>query len=94
MIARKKKKWSGAVTRHSHALDLEQGIFTKPPKQMARSLMRSARRSYRRKSSPYQSAMSMLTFYVNRAGRNLTAAQRKRLQAAKSELRKLRGRGS
>jgi hypothetical protein len=64
-------------------------VFTKSPKAIAKSLKRSAERSQRRKSSPYRSAMSMLTFYINRAGRQLTRAQRTRLNAAKGELRAL-----
>lgn len=84
------KRWSRRVTEHSNALDLESGVFTqRDPKRIARSLKRSAERSRRRKSDPYRSAMSMLTFYVNRGGRNLTAAQRKRLERAKDELRRL-----
>jgi hypothetical protein len=86
------RRWSQAVTKNSDALDLEARVFTLPPKQMAQSLKRSAERSRRRKSSPYRSAMSMLTFYVNRAGRHLSAAQRGRLERAKNELRALFGR--
>lgn len=87
---RKKRRWSQRVTERSNALDLEKGVFTqRDSKRIARSLKRSADRSRRRKSDPYRSAMSMLTFYVNRAGRQLSAAQRKRLDAAKSELRRL-----
>ena len=82
------RKWSARVTRESDALDLENKVFTRSPKEIARSLMRSARRSERRKaSSPYRSAMSMLTFYINRAGRNLSASRRRKLEAAKDELR-------
>ncbi len=84
--------WSRDVTERSSALDLEHGVFKLAPRQMARSLKRSAERSTRRKSSPFQSAMSMLTFYENRAGRNLSAAQRKAIRQAKGELRKLYGR--
>jgi hypothetical protein len=85
-----RSKWSAEVTEHSDALDLEAGVFKlRSPAAIARSLKRSAEHSRRRKSSPYRSAMSMLTFYVNRAGKNLTAAQRRRLEAAKVELRKL-----
>jgi hypothetical protein len=84
------RKWSQAVTEHSDALDLDQGVFAqRSAKKIAASLKRSAERSDRRKSSPYGSAMSMLTFYINRAGDHLTEAQRKRLEAAKSELRLL-----
>ena len=85
-----RSKWSAEVTEHSDALDLESGVFKlRSAAAIARSLKRSAEHSRRRKSSPYRSAMSMLTFYVNRAGKNLTAAQRRRLEAAKVELRKL-----
>lgn len=84
-------RWSQRVTRESNALDLERRVFTRSPKAIARSLKRSAERSRRRKSSPYRSAMSMLTFYINRAGRQLTRAQRVRLNAAKQELRVLFG---
>jgi len=84
--------WSGAVTRNSNALDLESSVFKlASPGAIAASLKRSAERSRRRKSSPYRSAMSMLTFYINRAGKNLSAAQRKRLNAAKGALRKAFG---
>jgi hypothetical protein len=81
------------VTEHSNALDLEQRVFTKDdPHSIAVSLKRSAERSTRRKSSPYRSAMSMLTFYINRAGPALPNRQRERLEKAKDELRKLYGR--
>ena len=84
------KKWSGRVTRESDALDLEDSVFKqRSPGAIARSLKRSAERSRRRKSSPYRSAMSMLTFYINRAGKNLTPGQRRRLEAAKGKLREL-----
>jgi hypothetical protein len=86
------KKWSAAVTRNSDALDLEADVFKqRSAKKIAASLKRSAERSKRRKSSPYRSAMSMLTFYVNRAGKNLPAGRKKILQNAKDELRKLYG---
>ncbi len=86
------RKWSQGVTEHSNALDLEQGVFKqRSPKKIAASLKHSAERSDRRKSSPYRSAMSMLTFYVNRAGDQLSLAQRARLEAAKGELRALFG---
>ena len=86
----RRKRWSQEVTRHSNALDLQSGVFSKrDPKSIARSLKRSAERSRRRKSDPYGSAMSMLTFYVNRAGKQLPAAKRARLQKAKDELRRL-----
>jgi hypothetical protein len=84
-----KKYWSGEVTKHSDALDLDPGVFTwGDPKKIARSLGRSAQRSIRRKGSPLQSSMSMLNFYLNRAGKNLTARQKKTLGEAKEELRK------
>jgi len=84
------KRWSQRVTRSSNALDLTRAVFTRrDPKGIARSLKRSAEHSTRRKGSAYQSAMSMLNFYVNRAGRNLPAAQKRKLQRAKAELRKL-----
>ena len=87
-----RSKWSAEVTEHSDALDLEAGVFKlRSAGAIARSLKHSAERSRRRKSSPYRSAMSMLTFYTNRAGKNLTPAQRRRLEAAKVELRKLFG---
>ena len=77
------------VTEHSNALDLERNVFTKhDPKTIAQSLKRSAERSGRRKSSPYRSAMSMLTFYINRAGNDLEPKQRRVLEDAKNELRK------
>jgi uncharacterized protein DUF3175 len=87
------KRWSGYVTRHSNALDLEEGVFTgNDPKRIAASLKRSAEASDRRKADPYRSALSMLTFYINRAGRNLPAARAHVLQRAKAELRKAFGR--
>jgi len=86
----KRKYWSGYVTKYSNALDLEQGVFTwKYPKRIAKSLKRSAEISTRRKIKPFQSAMSMLNFYINRAGKNLPAKQKKILEQAKVELRKL-----
>jgi uncharacterized protein DUF3175 len=85
--------WSGEATRHSDALDLDQGVFTwSDPERIARSLMGSAERSSRRKGTPYQSAMSMLNFYINRAGRNLPVERRRMLARAKAELRRLFGR--
>jgi hypothetical protein len=91
--AKSKDKWSADVTEHSDALDLEQNIFeSKDPKTIAESLKRSAEASKRRKSAPYRSAMSMLTFYINRAGKNLAADQKEVLEKAKGELRKLFGR--
>jgi hypothetical protein len=87
------RRWSAAVTRNSDALDLSGGVFTwKDPKRIAGSLKRSAERSKRRKADPYRSALSMLTFYLNRAGKNLPAARRRTLQRAKGELRKQFGR--
>ncbi len=88
----RKRKWSQAVTEHSDALDLEADVFKGTPGQIARSLKRSAERSKRRKSTPFRSAMSMLTFYENRAGANLSPARRRALERAKDELRKLYGR--
>jgi hypothetical protein len=87
-----KKRWSQHVTETSHALDLEPGVFTfEDPRRVALSLKRSAEASRRRKTSPFRSAMSMLTFYVNRAGSGLTARDRRRLERAKDELRALYG---
>jgi hypothetical protein len=87
------RRWSARVTKESDALDLKGGVFTlRDPKQIAASLKRSAERSRRRKSNPYRSALSMLTFYINRAGKNLPASRRKTLQRAKIELRKQFGR--
>ena len=83
-----KRYWSGHVTKQSNALDLESGVFTwKDPKKIAASLLRSARKSKRRKSEPRRSAMSMLNFYINRAGKGLDAAQKKILNQAKADLR-------
>ena len=84
------KKWSDKVTKESHALDLEEGIFTwKDPNKIARSLKKSAEQSKRRKAEPYRSAMSMLVFYINRAGRKLDPEQKSILEQAKQELRHL-----
>jgi hypothetical protein len=84
------KRWSQHVTESSNALDLDSGVFTwADPKRIARSLKRSAESSKRRKSSPRQSAMSMLNFYLNRAGDNLPAARKRVLEKAKDELREL-----
>jgi hypothetical protein len=89
-MARAEHKWSAAVTKQSDALDLKPDIFSsRDPKALARSLKHSADVSKRRKADPYRSAMSMLTFYINRAGKNLPAAQERRLEAAKDELRLL-----
>jgi hypothetical protein len=83
------KKWSQDVTERSDALDLDQGVFTKDdPAAIARSLKRSAEHSKRRKGTPFQSAMSMLTFYINRAGGTLPRRKKRALEAAKDELRK------
>jgi hypothetical protein len=87
------RRWSHAVTERSDALDLEARVFTlRSPRAIAESLRRSAERSRRRKSAPYRSAMSMLSFYVNRAGRHLTPSRRRTLERAKAELRRLYGR--
>ncbi len=84
------KKWSHQVTKKSNALDLESSVFTwSDPKKIAVSLKRSAEASTRRKAGPYQSAMSMLNFYINRAGKNLPAERRRILEQAKQELRRL-----
>lgn len=94
MTAPARRRWSQRVTETSNALDLEKGVFTKDsPRGIARSLKRSADRSRRRKSDPYRSAMSMLVFYINRAGRGLSETRRAKLEAAKDELRALYGRG-
>jgi len=86
----KTKKWSAEVTKHSIALDLEEGVFTwGGPRKIAKSLRRSAIESTRRKVEPFQSAMSMLNFYINRAGKNLKPERRRVLKQAKVELRKL-----
>ena len=86
-------RWSQRVTQTSNALDLEHEVFTwSDPKRVARSLKRSAEASRRRKASPFQSAMSMLNFYINRAGKNLGKGRKRVLERAKAELRKLFGR--
>jgi uncharacterized protein DUF3175 len=86
------RKWSQSVTENSDALDLQPDVFKlDDPKKIAASLKRSAERSHRRKSAPYRSAMSMLTFYVNRAGHNLPAKRKQVLERAKDELRKAFG---
>jgi len=83
------QRWSARVTRTSDALDLKGGVFSlKDPKRIAASLKRSAERSTRKKSNSYRSALSMLTFYINRAGTNLSATRRRILQQAKDELRR------
>ena len=89
---RRLRRWSQRVTRESDALTLEKGVFTKStPRGIAASLKRSADRSRRRKASAYRSAMSMLTFYINRGGRGISAARKKKLEKAKDELRGLYG---
>ena len=91
-MASTSRRWSAGVTRNSNALSLEPNAFSgKTARQIALSLRRSAERSKRRKSSPFRSAMSMLNFYVNRAGRTLSPTRRAVLERAKSELRKLYG---
>ena len=90
--SRKSKRWSQHVTETSAALTLEEGVFTKrSPRAIARSLKRSADRSRRRKSDPYRSAMSMLVFYINRAGKGLSKTRKTKLEKAKDELRDLYG---
>lgn len=87
-----KKYWSDYVTKHSFALDLEEGVFTwKDPKKIALSLKKLAEESSLRKGTSFQSAMSMLNFYINRAGKNLNKNQKNILEQAKTELRKLFG---
>jgi Protein of unknown function (DUF3175) len=86
-------RWSADVTKHSNALDLESDVFkSKDPRKIALSLRRSAEQSTRRKGTPYQSAMSMLNFYINRAGKNLPQKQKRILERAKDELRDVFGR--
>ena len=93
MAAKSASRWSGEVTKHSDALDLENDVFkSRNPDAIAASLKHSAEVSDRRKSSPYRSAMSMLTFYINRAGKTLPKTQRDRLQRAKTELKRQFGR--
>jgi len=84
-----KRKWSARVTASSDAMDLEPSVFRRGARAIAQSVKRSAERSHRRKSTPFRSAMSMLTFYENRAGRNLSARQKHKIERAKVELRKL-----
>ncbi len=85
-----KRKWSAAVTQHSDALDLKKKIFkSKNPAKIAQLLKQSADESHRRKASPFQSAMSMLSFYINRAGKNLTEKEKGPLEKAKGKLRQL-----
>lgn len=84
------KKWSDRVTKFSNAIDLEEGVFTwKDPRKIAASLKQSAETSMRRKSNPFVSAISMLSFYINRAGKNIDPLQKHILMQAKQELRKL-----
>ena len=86
----KTRKWSSEVTKHSNALDLPKGIFQKDdPGAIARGLKRSAEQSRRRKSSPFRSALSMLTFYINRAGKGMSARRRRVLERAKGRLREM-----
>jgi len=93
MANKSTRRWSAGVTKHSDALDLKHRVFTwKNPKRIAASLKRSAETSRRKKADSYRSALSMLSFYINRAGRNLSAAQRRVLMRAKNELRKQFGR--
>jgi hypothetical protein len=89
---RKTRRWSQHVTETSDAMTLEEGVFTRvSPKAIARSVKRSAEHSHRRKSDPYRSAMSMLTFYINRAGKGLSKTRKQKLEKAKDELRALYG---
>ena len=93
MPVKKTKRWSRRVSETSNAMDLQKGVFAlDSPRRVALSLKRSAERSRRRKTDPFRSAMSMLNFYINRAGRKLPKARRARLEAAKNELRRLYGR--
>lgn len=86
----KKRKWSQEITKNSHALDLDPGVFTwSDPKKIAKSLQRSAEVSTNRKAPPFQSAMSMLNFYINRAGKKLPIERKRVLNKAKNELRLL-----
>lgn len=92
-MAKTARRWSQRVTRESDALDLNKGVFTwRDPKRIAASLKRSAQRSRRRKADPFRSALSMLTFYLNRAGKDLPAGRRKTVMRAKDELRRQFGR--
>ena len=92
-MGKAQERWSGKVTAHSDALDLKPHTFASDdPKRIARSLKRSAEASHRRKAEPFRSAMSMLTFYLNRAGQNLNDGRRRVLEQAKDELRKAFGR--
>ena len=92
-MAKTARRWSQRVTRESDALDLSKGVFTwRDPKRIAASLKRSAQRSHRRKADPFRSALSMLTYYLNRAGKTLPPGRRKTLMRAKDELRRQFGR--
>jgi hypothetical protein len=94
VTSRRSSRWSAEVMKHSNALDLDPGVFTwDDPARIAASLKRSAEKSGRRKAAPYRSALSMLTFHINRAGKSLPAARKKVLEKAKVELRKQFGRG-
>jgi hypothetical protein len=94
-MAADRPRWSQQVTQTSNALDLEPGVFTwSDPSAIARSLKDSAERSKRRRADPFRSAMSMLSFYINRSGTKLDPEQRERLQQAKDELRAIYGRPS
>src|SRR5438128_5997973 len=84
----KNKRWSARVTKHSNALDLEPEVFrSRSPRKIAISLKQSAEHSKRRKATPFQTAMSMLNFYINRAGKNLPKTRKRTLERAKDELR-------
>jgi hypothetical protein len=92
---RSSRKWSAKVTKESNAMDLEPAVFkSKSPDKIARSLKKSAQHSDRRKANAFQSAMSMLNFYINRAGSHLSSIQKGVLEAAKGKLRKAFGRGT
>ena len=89
MARKQTNKWSAHVTETSDAMDLKKGVFKSgDPEQIAKSLQQSSEKSHRRKGNPFQSAMSMLNFYINRAGKNLPAKQQENLEDAKNELRK------
>lgn len=94
MATARKRRWSQHVTDTSDAMTLDKGVFSRrSPRSIASSVKRSAERSHRRKSNPYRSAMSMLSFYLNRAGKTLPASSRRKIEAAKDELRALYGKG-
>jgi hypothetical protein len=93
LIMAARRRWSANVTKTSNALDLETGVFSRTdPRSIARSLKRSADRSRRKKTDSFRSAMSMISFYINRAGRKLSKQRRQRLEAAKKRLREVYGR--